>query len=121
MFSRRRFLQAGTVAAGTGFAAFAPSLTAQETASSFPPSILPASITSLKSMKDQARPITAEERTARQEKARQLMQEHRIDALLLMEGTSLEYFAGVQWWGGERLFALVLPGKGRALVYLPGV
>ena len=38
-----------------------------------------------------------------------------------MEGTSLEYFAGVQWWGGERLFALVLPAKGRASVYLPGV
>jgi Xaa-Pro dipeptidase len=119
MFSRRRFLQAGAVAAGTGFAAFAPSLTAQETASSFLPSILPASITSLKSMKDQARPITAEERTARQEKARQLMQEHRIDALLLMEGTSLEYFAGVQWWGGERLFALVLPVKEHALCICP--
>jgi len=39
--------------------------------------------------------------------------------LLLMEGTSLEYFAGVQWWGGERLFALVLPAKGRALCICP--
>ncbi len=113
MFSRRRFLQAGTVAAGTGMAALAPLLTAEETSS------LPLSIASLKSMKDQARPITPEERSARQEKARQLMQANHIDALLLMEGTSLEYFAGVQWWGGERLFALVLPLKGRALCICP--
>ena len=70
-------------------------------------------------MKDQARPITSDERNARQEKARQLMQANHLDALLLMEGTSLDYFAGVQWWGGERLFALVLPAKGRALCICP--
>src|SRR5437016_1146437 len=110
MVSRRRFLQAGTIAA---MAALAPPLSADE-ASSLPPSIA-----SLKSMKDQARPITSDERNARQEKARQLMQANQIDALLLMEGTSLEYFAGVQWWGGERLFALVLPAKGRALCICP--
>ena len=113
MVSRRRFLQSGTIAAGTCMAALAPPLSADETSS------LPPSIASLKSMKDQARPITSDERNARQEKARQLMQANQIDALLLMEGTSLEYFAGVQWWGGERLFALVLPAKGRALCICP--
>ena len=91
MVSRRRFLQAGTIAAGTSMAAVAPPLSADK-ASSLPPSIA-----SLKSMKDQARPITSDERNARQEKARQLMQANQIDALLLMEGASLEYFAGVQW------------------------
>ncbi len=113
MFSRRRFLQAGTIAAGTSIAALAPPLSADET------SALPPSIASLKSMKDQARSVTSDERNARQEKARQLMQANQIDALLLMEGISLEYFAGVQWWGGERLFALVLPAKGRALCICP--
>lgn len=113
MFSRRRFLQAGAIAAGTGMAGLAPSLGAQE-ASSLPPSIA-----SLKSLKNQARPITPDERNARQEKARQLMQVNHLDALLLMAGTSLEYFAGVQWWGSERLFALVLPAKGRALCICP--
>jgi Xaa-Pro dipeptidase len=29
-----------------------------------------------------------------------------------MEGTSLKYFTGIRWWGGERMFALVLPAKG---------
>jgi Xaa-Pro dipeptidase len=36
-----------------------------------------------------------------------------------MEGSSLDYFAGVQWWGGERLFAFVLPVKGRVLCVCP--
>ena len=70
-------------------------------------------------MKDMAKPITVDERTARQGKARQLMQENHLDALLLTEGTSLNYFTGVQWWGGERLFAVVLPAKGRALCVCP--
>jgi Xaa-Pro dipeptidase len=113
MFSRRHFLQTGAIAAGTGIAVLAPSLSAEETSS------LPPSIASLKSMRDQARPITSDERNARQEKAQQLMRANHLDALLLMEGTSLEYFAGVRWWGGERLFALVLPTKGRALCICP--
>jgi Xaa-Pro dipeptidase len=114
MFSRRRFLQASTIAAGTGLAVRAPSLSAQEASPTLPPSIA-----RLKSMKDEAKPITAEERAARQEKARQLMKVNHLDALLLMEGTSLDYFAGVQWWGGERLFAVVLPAKGRAFCVCP--
>jgi Xaa-Pro dipeptidase len=73
----------------------------------------------LKSMKDQAKPITVEERRARQEKARHLMESNRINALLLMEGTSLDYFTGIRWWGGERLFAMVLPAKGEAFYVCP--
>ena len=52
-------------------------------------------------------------------KARQLMAANHLDAILLADGTSLEYFAGVHWWGSERLFALVLPAKGRALCVCP--
>ncbi len=70
-------------------------------------------------MKDLAKPITVDERAARQEKARQLMAANHLDAILLADGTSLEYFAGVHWWGSERLFALVLPTKGRALCVCP--
>src|ERR1700730_10005694 len=114
MISRRRFLQTGTITAGVGLAAFTPSLRAEEPYASLPPSIA-----SLKSMKDLARPITIDERAAGQEKAREFMAASHIDAILLMEGTSLKYFAGVQWWGGERLFALVLPAKGRALCVCP--
>jgi Xaa-Pro dipeptidase len=114
MLSRRRFLQTGTITAGASLAALPSSLSAEEAC---PP--LPPSIASLKSVKDQAKPISADERTARQEKARQLMQANQLDAIMLMEGTSLNYFTGVQWWGGERLFAVVLPAKGRALCVCP--
>jgi Xaa-Pro aminopeptidase len=75
---------------------------------------------SLKSMKGQARPISPEERQARQEKARSLMEANGLDAILLMEGTSLNYFTGIRWWGGERLFAMVLPAKGSAFYVCPG-
>ena len=47
------------------------------------------------------------------------MREQRIDAILLAQGTSLVYFAGIQWWGGERLFAMVLPAKGDAFFVSP--
>jgi Xaa-Pro dipeptidase len=114
MLSRRRFLQAGTVAAGATMTRLAPALHGEEQCAP-----LPAPIASLKSMKNQARPISIEERAARQEKARQLMSAYHLDAILLMEGTSLDYFAGMKWWGGERLFALVLPAKGRALCICP--
>jgi len=80
---------------------------------------LPSSIASLKSMKDQATPISNDERRERQERARQLMETHHLDAILLMEGTSLNYFTGIRWWGGERMFAMVLPAKGAAFFVCP--
>jgi Xaa-Pro dipeptidase len=114
MLSRRHFLQTATVTAGAGLAAFTPLLRAEGTCAPLPPSIA-----SLKSMKGLAKPITVAERAARQEKARQLMAANHLDAILLADGTSLDYFAGVHWWGSERLFALVLPAKGRALCVCP--
>jgi Xaa-Pro dipeptidase len=112
MLSRRHFLQAAT--AGAGLAAFTPSVSAEEACTALPPSIA-----ILKSMKDLATPITVDERAARQERARQLMAANHLDAILLADGTSLDYFAGVHWWGSERFFALVLPAKGRALCVCP--
>jgi len=47
------------------------------------------------------------------------MNEYELDAVLLMEGTSLKYFTGIRWWGGERMFALVLPAKGAAFYVCP--
>ena len=73
---------------------------------------LPAPISNLRSMKDRATPITVAERGARIEKARRLMADHRIDAILLTGGTSLLYFTGVRWGISERLFAVIVPVKG---------
>lgn len=115
MVSRRRFLQLSSVAAGVGLAANSavPALAEDKCAP------LPPSLAALKSMKSQASPITREERMARQEKARQLMEANNLDGILLMEGTSLTYFTGIRWWGGERLFAMVLPRKGAAFYVCP--
>jgi Xaa-Pro dipeptidase len=117
MVSRRNFLQMG--GALTAGATLAPLCVAQTEAKSMG-APLPPSIASLKSMKIQAKPITAEERRERQEKARRLMVSNKLDAILLMEGTSLNYFTGVRWWGGERLFAMVFPAKGKTFYVCPG-
>ncbi len=82
-------------------------------------SATPPSIAGLKSMKDQAKPITREEREQRQQRARELMKANGLDAILMMEGTSLNYFTGIRWWGGERLFAMVLPASGAAFYVCP--
>lgn len=114
MLSRRHFFRNASFAAAA--VAATPSFS-QASAENCAP--LPASIAGLKSMKDQAKPITKEERVVRQEKARQLMRANALDAMVLMEGTSLTYFTGVRWWGGERLFAMVLPAKGAAFYVCP--
>jgi Xaa-Pro dipeptidase len=80
---------------------------------------LPPPIAALHSMRSEAKPVAVEERTSRQEKARQLMRDNNLSAILLTQGTSLVYFTGIEWWGGERLFAMVLPAKGDAFYVAP--
>src|SRR5262245_5993853 len=80
---------------------------------------LPAAISALSSMRDQAKPITNDERTARIERARRLMAEHKINALILTGGTSLVYYTNIRWGGGERLFACVIPVKGEPFFVCP--
>jgi Xaa-Pro dipeptidase len=115
MVSRRRFLTLGTAAASMALA----TRSAADKRVDPKCAPLPPSIASLKSMKDQARPITREERGGREEKARQLLTANGIDAILLMEGTSLNYFTGIRWWGGERMFAMILPAKGKPFYVCP--
>ena len=112
MLSRRRFLQLGTVTASA-------SLSFAQSGSDHSCSPLPKSITTLKSLKDQAKPITVAERRDRQERARRLMRANGIDAILLMEGTSLAYFTGIHWWGGERTFAMIVPVEGAPIFVCP--
>ena len=115
MISRRRFLQASTVVAGvTSVSPLSSQDVRGQKAENLPPSI-----DSLRSRRNEARPVSIEERAQRQERARVLMREQHIDAILLAQGTSLVYFAGIQWWGGERLFAMVLPAKGDAFFVSP--
>jgi Xaa-Pro dipeptidase len=63
--------------------------------------------------------IDAEDRKARVEKARRLMAEHQIDAVVLDSGTSLVYFTGVSWWASERTFVAILPARGEVAYVCP--
>jgi len=80
---------------------------------------LPPSIAGLSSLRDQALPITKQERQARIEKAQRLMVDNDIDALMMSGGTSLVYFTNVGWWLSERMLALVIPARADAFVVCP--
>ncbi len=113
--SRRSFLEtAGIVAAA---AVVHPGVALAEQAEASPK--LPEPIEKLKSRKAEARPITVDERRERLERARHLMAENKLDAIMVMGGTSLVYFTGIRWFMSERTFAMILPAKGEAFYVCP--
>jgi len=126
MLNRRSFVKMGSLAAG---ASLAPACSTPASGTAAPAAgagagaqgaaAEPPSIAALTSMRDQAVPISADERRDRIEKARRLMAEQKIDALMLTGGTSLVYFSGMRWGLSERLFAMVLPAKGDAFYVCP--
>jgi Xaa-Pro dipeptidase len=63
--------------------------------------------------------ITTDEYQQRLERARALLREQRIDALLITAGTSLRYFSGVGWGASERLVGMLLTARGEPLVICP--
>jgi Xaa-Pro dipeptidase len=73
---------------------------------------LPPSIQRLKPMTAGAVPIGEEERQTRMEKARRLMLEQGIGAVLIEPGSSMVYYTGVRWSPSERTFAVVIPARG---------
>ena len=73
---------------------------------------LPPSIAALKPMTGGVVPISDNERRARIEKARRLMVEQKIAALVMEPGTSMLYYTGVKWGLSERPFVLVIPAVG---------
>lgn len=123
MYSRRKFLATSSLAvAGTACASGNREASAaqdDEPGGGGGGAALPPAIAALTSMKDQATPISVDERRARLEKARRLMTEQKIDALMLTGGTSMVYFTGMQWGNSERLTAVIVPVKGTPFVVTP--
>jgi Xaa-Pro dipeptidase len=76
-------------------------------------------VAGLKSMTGDIVPIGRDEYLARIDKARALMGEHGIGALLIEPGASLIYFTGVHWWRSERLTAAILPREGDIAIVTP--
>src|SRR5882672_10787190 len=102
--NRRAFLKS-SAAAGVGAVAAARAASAQ---------------TALRPMTDGIVPITLAERRTRIDKARRLMTENRIDAILIEGGSSMFYFTGVRWGLSERPFLAVIPAKGEPAWVTPG-
>jgi Xaa-Pro dipeptidase len=115
--SRRHFLQNAGIAAAVAAAQPAALLAQQSDGAA--DKKLPEPIAKLKSRKAEAKPITAEERGRRLERARQLMTANKLDAVMMIGGTSLVYFTGIRWWLSERLFAMVVPVKGKPFYVCP--
>ena len=113
-FTRRSFLESAGIAATIAMVPAGSAFAQEQSVSA-----LPAAIARLKSRKAEARPITFEERQQRIEKARRLMADNKLDAILMSGGTSLVYFSGIRWWLSERLFAMVLPVKGNPFYVCP--
>ena len=116
MLTRRHFMWLAGAGAGLSVVPVSAQRRGGDAAAAGP---LPPSITALTSMRSLAKPISADERRARLEKARRLMTEQKIDAIILAGGTSLNYFTGIRWGNSERLTAVVIPKVGNPYIVTP--
>jgi Xaa-Pro dipeptidase len=114
--SRRSFLWTTGAAAGLSVTRLAAQ---RARGGEVPAGPLPPSIAALSSMRNRAKPITADERRARIERARKIMGEQKIDAIILAGGTSLNYFTGIRWGNSERLTAVIIPKIGNPYIVTP--
>jgi Xaa-Pro dipeptidase len=122
MTSRRRFLSSSSTLLGATALGLTPRRAhrASHAASGEPAAQeLPPAIQALTPMRDGVVPISVDERRARLDKARGLMREHRLDALVLTGGTSMEYFTGMKWGISERLLAAIIPVRGSVFLVTP--
>ena len=120
MPSRRAFLATSTTL-GAAVALGARPGVAQElpAAQSQGVNEMPPAIRALTPMKGGVVPISAAERQGRLEKARRLMREQGVDALMLTGGTSMTYFTGIGWGISERMLAAFIPVNGRPFLVTP--
>jgi Xaa-Pro dipeptidase len=112
---RRDFINLSAIAATTGMVTGLNSCTSRgqsEEKKSAP--------VNLQSMTADTVPITLQEREARIEKAQRLLNEQKIEALILDAGTSLQYFTGISWWPSERPMVAIIPAKGETRYVCPG-
>ncbi len=111
--NRRRFLlTASAVPLGTAYAQ-------RPTAPAVAPKTLPPAIAALTSRTAEATPISLTEREQRLDRARALLHQNKIGALVITTGTSLRYFTGLTWGQSERFFCWTLPATGAPFVVCP--
>ena len=120
MSNRREFLaSASTLGAAVALGARPADALAAEAETLPQGTGLPPAIQALRPMRAGVVPISVAERQGRIEKAKRLMREQGIDALMLTGGTSMVYFTGIQWGNSERLLAAFIPATGRPFLVTP--
>ncbi len=118
MPTRRSLLH--TAAAASALALAGRPLTAQDEAPAAAfTGTLPPAILALKDRSAEAVPISLTEREHRLDRARALLLQNKLDALVLCTGASLDYFTGLHWDQSERFFAWVLPARSEPFILCP--
>jgi len=117
---RRQFT--GLVAGILAGTAFGPDTRAHAAipAATVDPCNLPPQIQALTPMREGIVPISDEERARRVDRARQLMAQYGVAAVLMEPGTNLTYYTNVRWGLSERPFVAVLPARGEMAFVCPG-
>ncbi len=108
MITRRSFLKIGGLS--VALSGMVDEVFSQTQTAEMPP---------LKNMVTEVKPLTAEDYASRQEKARRLMAENKMDGLFIEGGVNLVYFANVSWWRSERTFGAVFNRKGNPIWVCP--
>jgi Xaa-Pro dipeptidase len=119
MSSKRAISRRGFLGASAAVAA-AAAIGSTKTAEAQLASAVPAPIAALPVLSGLPRPFTNAERLARIDRAKALMAANKIDAIVLANSTtSSVYFADLRLDGGERLWALVMPGRTKPFLVCP--
>ena len=119
MSSKRAISRRGFLGASAAVAA-AAAIGSTKTAEAQLASAVPAPIAALPVLSGLPRPFTNAERLARIDRAKALMAANKIDAIVLANSTtSSVYFADLRLDGGERLWALVMPGRTKPFLVRP--
>jgi Xaa-Pro dipeptidase len=119
MITRRTVLR---VSAGTALSSLASPLAAQmhsdEAAEARGP--IPEPIAKLPSFAGKVAPFNNQERLARIDRAKELMDQQNIQAIALANSTSNTlYFANIRLGGSERMWALAIPARARPFFVCP--
>jgi Xaa-Pro dipeptidase len=118
MLTRRRFFLDVSATLGVGVAAAAQGQRRGVTAGAGDE--MPPAIAALPSFVGRVAPFTNDERQARIERARKLMVDNGIHAIVMANTTaSSVYFANIRLGNSERLWALVIPAKAKPFVVCP--
>jgi Xaa-Pro dipeptidase len=117
---RRTFVTRSAALAGT--AAVSGSLVGPEfleAQQQQPSEALPEAVLRLRPMTPAPVPISDGERLARIEKARRLMRDNGMGAMILESSSSMFYYTGVRWGQSERPFGVVIPVTGDLAYFTP--